>query len=390
MPTVRAQRTVDLVLAQSKVIHMAEAIALLEKSAAPLVTITAQSAKLSVDNPTFYHREQEIMPRKVTITAAAAYNADIVVSDSEGNYFLANDCLFIPRTKEIALITAESAGTLTCSATRGEGGTTAAAVVAGDEAYILPSAFEEDGTAPNARMALEVLKTFYTQIMRDVCQVTKTAAATKMYHGNDRLWQQKIKLIEHKIKLEMLALFGGTGSSVDDDSDGSYIRHSVGATGHVNTNKVVMSGNFTRPEFHKIMRQVQKYHYGDHAIFASSLALDIMNGWGYGNYQVSAEEKMFGLDFQRFRTPGGIAHATMHRLLEGDVLGGWALIVPMPIKSFMKMRPLIHAGENRDTRLMTNIKTDDDPDYYKDQIKTELGFEFWEEKKWALVTGITG
>lgn len=369
---------------------MAEAIALLEKSAAPLVTITAKTAKLSVDNPTFYHREQEIMPRKVTITAAAAYNADIVVSDAEGNYFLANDCLFIPRTKEIALITAESGGTLTCSATRGEGGTTAAAVVAGDEAYILPSAFEEDGTAPLARMALETLKTFYTQIMRDVCKVTKTAAATKMYHGNDRLWQQKIKMIEHKIKLEMLALFGGTGSSVDDDSDGAYIRHSVGATGHVQTNKIVMSGNFTRPEFHKIMRQVQKYHYGDHMVFGSPLALDIMNGWGYGNYQVGADEEMFGLNFQRFRTPGGIAHAIMHRLFDGDVLGGWMLIVPMPVKSFMKMRPLIHAGENRDTRLMTNIEKDNDPDYYKDQIKTELGFEFWEEKKWGLITGITG
>jgi hypothetical protein len=226
--------------------------------------------------------------------------------------------------------------------------------------------------------------------MRDTCSVTKTAAATKMYHGNDRLWQQKIKMIEHKIKLEMLAMFGGTGSSVDDDSDGAYIRHSVGACGHVLTNKVLMSGNFTRPEFHKIMRQVQKYHYGDHAVFASPLAVDIMNGWGYGNYQVSAEEKMYGLDFQKFRTPGGIAHVTTHRLLDGNELGGWMLIVPMPIKNFMKMRPLVHAGENRDTRLMTNIKTDDDPDYYKDQIKSEIGFEFWEEKKWALITGITG
>lgn len=390
MPTTRALRTVDLVLAQSKVIHMAEAIALLEPSAGPLVTITAKTAKLSVDNPTFYHREQELMPRKVTITAAAAYNADIVVSDAEGNYFVARDCLFIPRTKEIVLVTAESAGTLTCSATRGEGGTTAAAVVAGDEAYILPGSFLENATAPASRMALEVLKTFYTQIMRDTCTITKTAAATKMYHGNDRLWQQKIKLIEHKIKLEMLALFGGTGSSVDDASDGVYARFSVGATGHVNTNKVVMSGNFTRPEFHKVMRQVQKYHYGDHMVFASPLVLDIMNGWGYGNYQVAADEKMFGLDFQRFRTPGGIAHATMHRLLDGGVLGGWMLIAPMPLKSFMKMRPLVHAGENRDTRLMTNIKTDDDPDYFKDQIKSEIGFEFWEEKKWGLITGITG
>ena len=207
MPTVRTQRTVDSVLSQSKVIHMDKAITLLEPSAAPLVTMLTKAAKKSVDNPTFYHREQELVPRRVVFTEDdAADQTDPKVSSTHGGYFVAQDCLFVPRTKEIMLITGESSGTLT--ALRGQGGTTAKAIVAGDEGIIIPSSFEEDATAPTARMALEVLKTFYTQIMRDTCQVTKSATATKMYHGNDRLWQQKCKMIEHKIKMEMLALFG--------------------------------------------------------------------------------------------------------------------------------------------------------------------------------------
>lgn len=394
MPTVRTQRTVDSVLSQSKVLHMDKPMRILEPAAGPLVTMTMKAARKPVDNPTFYHRETELIPRRVVFTAdIATVGTTATVSSTHGGYLCNQDCLFVPRTKEIILVTNTDTdangtpGDLTI--VKGQGGTTDIAVVNGDEAYIMPSAFDEDATAPTARMALEVLKTFYTQIFRDTTQVTKTMTATKTYHGNDRVFQQKVKMIEHKIKMEMLLLFGGTGASTDADSDLSYIRHSVGLAGWI-TNVININGAFTRPELWAALRDLSEYHYGDWLLVVSPLVASVINGWAIGALEISPESKTYGVDLQRLITPHGTVHLLQERLLRGAHLSGWSYLLPMPIENYIKYRPLIGNGENRDTRLMTNIKTDDDPDYYKDQIKTEAGFEFYEAAKMARFSGITG
>ena len=161
-------------------------------------------------------------------------------------------------------------------------------------------------------------------------------------------------------------------------------------TGWITSHVVNVGAAFSRGTFHEILRDAGEYHYGDWLLLASPLINSIINGWGYGAIEISPESKSYGLNLQRLITPHGTVHLVQERLLRGEQLSGWAFLLPMPIENFIKYRPLIGNGENRDTRLMTNIKTDDDPDYYKDQIKTEAGFEFYEEKKMALITGVTG
>jgi len=393
----QVRRSVDEVLAQSKILHMDEAIRLLLPEAAPVTTMTMKASKKPVNNPTFYHREREAFPRWVTILngeTAAATTPD--VSDAHGEYFNLSTSigtwgvqLFIPRTGEIMLVMIESAGALT-SVRRGVGGTTAAALLAGDDAFIMGPASREDGVAPEANMVLEVLKTFYTMIMKKSTLVTKSAVATAMYHGNDRLFEQRVAGIEHKLEMELQLLLGGTGASTDHDTASVYYRHSAGLNGTITSHVVDVDGILTEPVFWSLLEDCSEYHYADWLLAASPRVLGAINGWGINKVQLSPKSKEYGVDLQMIITPHGNVHLAKENILRGDHLSGYAFLIPMPIENFIKYRPLSANGENRDTRLKLDIKKDDDPDYYKDEWHTEFGFEIYEESKFGQLIGVTG
>jgi hypothetical protein len=381
------QRTVNTVLAGSKVISMRPLIDLLEPDAAPLTTILLKTATDNVDNSTYYHREQELRPRFVT--AQNAYTTSLTLNTTDATYVQAGDVLYNTRTKSLERVT--SVATPTATVVQGVGGSTSATGAVGDELYIVGSSFLEDATAPNAIMTTEVLKTFYTQIFKDTCRVTKTAVATRMYHGNDRLFQQKMKMIEHKIKMELSCLFGGTGAVGTVSGSTTVLpSYTAGLIGWITTNQIDVGGAFTRPILWDAVRRIAEYHMGDYLLLASPMTISVISGWGMDNIQISPNAKEWGLSLNRIITPFGNVDIANERLLKGNVLSGYAFLLPLPISNFIKYRPLVGNGEDRDTKLLTNIKTDDDPDYYKDEIKTEAGFEFFEEKKMAILTGITG
>ena len=399
---VTSKRTVDSVLSGSKVIAMEKFISLLEPEAAPLTTMLMKTGRKTVSNPTFYHREQELRPRIVTcVYAYAADAATVYVSGSAGTYSIGVDATYVnpkdtiynTRTKELMLVTAvaTTTGALTVSPDRA--GTSNAAGIAGDELYIIGSTFNEDSTAPAVIMTTEVLKTFYTQIFKDACSVTKSATATEMYHGNDRLWQQKIKMIEHKIKLELSLLLGGPGATPANQTvtgEIGYTRYTVSLLGWITSNKVIVGGNLTASQLWSAARKCGEYHYGDFLLLCSPMIAGAISSWGIPHMELSPLSKEYGMDINLVRSPHGNIHIVQERLLRGDVLSGYGFMLPMPVQDFIKYRPLVGNGENRDTRLLTNIKTDDDPDYYKDEVKTEAGWEFYEEKKMCLITGVTG
>jgi len=365
--------------------------------AGPLVTMLMKAGKLSVDQTTFYHRELEDFPRWVTILnaeTAAATTPD--VSDAEGEYFSvptsANSKwavqLFIPRTGEIMSITAESAGALT--AIRGVGGTSAAALLANDVGYIMGMVNREDATAPEPNMVKEALKTWYTQPFRNTTELTWAASTVKMYHGNDRSFQQKAAGIKHKVDLELQLLLGGTGASTDHDSASVYYRYSAGMNGVITSHVIEVPGVFSEPILWGAMEDVSEHHFGDWLFLGGPRSLTAINSWPLTKMETSPLAKEYGVNLKRITTPHGDLHIARENLLRGTELGGWAFLIPMPVEDFIKYRPLVGNGQNHDTKLYPDVKKDDQPTVHKDAWYTEAGFQIHEESKFAQFTGITG
>lgn len=395
MPTMLNTRNVDTVLSQSKVINMENKIWQLMPDAAPVITMLMKAGKQSVDNPTFYHRELEEFPRWVTFTEAdAADQTDPKVSDAEGEYFSvptsANSKwgvqLFVPRTGEIMLVTAESAGTLTV--VRGVGGTTAAAILANDAGYILGMVNREDATAPEPNMVKEVLKTWYTQPFRNSTEVTWAATATKMYHGNDRVFQQKVAGIKHKVDMELQLLLGGTGASTDHDSASVRYRYSAGLNGIITSHNVEVPGIFSEPILWGAMEDASEHHHGDWLFLGGPPSLSAINSWPLAKMQISPLAEKYGVNLKMIVTPHGDLHIARESLLRGNELGGWAFLIPMPVEDFIKYRPLVGNGENFDTKIKLDIKKDDNPTVHKDEWYTEMGLQVHEESKFVKFTNI--
>jgi hypothetical protein len=365
--------------------------------AAPLTTMLMKAGKVTVDQTTFYHRELEDFPRWVTILNAETATATTPdVSDAEGEYFSvptsANSKwgveLFVPRTGEIMLITAESAGALT--AIRGVGGTSGQALLAGDTGYIMGMVNREDATAPEPNMVKEVLKTWYTQPFRNSTELTWAAATVKMYHGNDRTFQQKMAGIKHKVDLELQLLLGGTGASTDHDSASVYYRYSAGLNGVITSHPVEVPGIFSEPILWSAMEDASEHHYGDWLLYGGPRALSAINSWPLAKMQTSPLAKNYGVNLKMITTPHGDLHIARGNLLRGTELGGWAFLIPMPVEDYIWYRPLVGNGKNHDTKIYLDIKKDDQPTIHKDAWYTEAGFQIHEESKFVHFTGIQG
>ena len=131
---VSGTRATDSILAQGLVPDRAINVAQLEPNSAPLIQITTKTKgrKRRAINTTFEWFEDEPFPYWDAINYGSGYNssATSVVVDN-GGYFGSSNLVLIPRTGEIVRVTAVSTNTLTI--TRAAGGSTAAAIVDGDD-----------------------------------------------------------------------------------------------------------------------------------------------------------------------------------------------------------------------------------------------------------------
>lgn len=400
MPTAVKRRTVETILADSIKLAMDEAVRLILPEAAPMISMLMKASKKTVSNPTFNHMEEEPFPRSFTFSAAVAYNATTAtVSTAVGAYFAvatsaAGDgggvVVLVPRTSELLLITAEDdSGSLTL-ATRGRGGTTATAILAGDEGIILGTANREDSVAPEPISLKKVKKTFYVQLMRDAFEITHTATGTEQYHGNDRTYQQRVKLIKHKMDWEYALLLNGSGENYDIDSDAvGNMRFATGALGVI-PNVIDCGNNLTRPMLWRALRQNGKYHFGNWLCAGSELFMEIVNGWAYDAIRPASPDltKTYGVDLDALRTPNGVLNLAKEKILQGTVLEKYAFIFPMPIENHIRFRPFVGGGENKDTKLYTNIKKEDNPQVYKDEYLTQAGFQWHEVSKMLILKNV--
>ena len=260
--------------------------------------------------------------------------------------------------------------------------------------YVMGTAYGEGSTLMEANWSDQPYSTGYglTQIFRTEFGMSNTARATSLRYEQDewaRLWRDK--LIEHKWEIEQTALFGSQKTV-------SSVNYTQGAVDYVlsNSNLFTWDAAKNQDDFLNDISQLVDPRYNNskrmmffcntevynwlHKIGAAAgylganltIADSSTTGSGW-DFAVKGGKKAFGVDFSTIFTPYG--DINMSRCIALDNSGVKILGCNM---DYVKWRPLVGNGVNRDTSIYVGVQTLENTgtDKRVDMILTEGGFEW--------------
>tara|TARA_Y100000310_G_scaffold344275_1_gene456148 strand:- start:1372 stop:2865 length:1494 start_codon:yes stop_codon:yes gene_type:complete len=236
-----------------------------------------------------------------------------------------------------------------------------------------------------------------TQIWKTAMVMTNTARATALkYEGNEwaRIWKEK--LIEHKWDIEQDLLFG---SQYEDSTNGinytqgaiDYCLNNGNIFGLTHASKTVDSflddmGSYMDPRYNNSKASI---------FFCDTYTWNWMHKLGSGSYlhnnlslgksgadegqmyqsdlMIAGKKKMLGLDTTVINTIYGDINLVRNIHLDGSNVKILACGM-----NYMKYRPLVGNGLNRDTAVYVGVQTLENSgvDRRVDLIQTEAGMEF--------------
>ena len=263
--------------------------------------------------------------------------------------------------------------------------------------YIVGTSYEEGSGLLNKTWSDNPYSTGHgvTQIFRTEFGMTNTMRATVLkYEGNEwaRVWRDK--LIEHKWEIEQAALFSSKGSwDANIDGTGNEKYYSTqGAVDYVLNNGNIFGlthDTKTQDEFLDDMSQFldPRYNNSNATLFFCDTStynwLHKMGGYFRNNIELSpnynadfaitGRRKMLGLDITTISTVYGDMNVVRNIHLDGSGIK----ILACNMK-YVKWRPLVGNGVNRDTSVYVGVQTLENTgiDKRMDMILTEGGFEW--------------
>jgi len=277
---------------------------------------------------------------------------------------------------------------------------TGAAALAPFQVHTIGSSYEEGSSLLGQTWKDEPYSTSYgqTQIFRDEFGMTNTSRATVLkFEPNEwaRVW--KDKLVEHKWNMEMAGLFGVQGSATVDSNTHYYtqgaadfclragnifpLTHSSKSTDDF----LEDMSKFLDPRYNNANATVffcdtatynwlLKLGSGDH----SALLANVVSGPSAANnfrydFAVAGKKSLFGVDLTQISTPYGDINVARNIALDSSVVKILAINM-----NYVKYRPLVGNGINRDTAIYVGVQTLENSGVDKrvDMILTEAGFEF--------------
>jgi hypothetical protein len=255
--------------------------------------------------------------------------------------------------------------------------------------YVVGSGFEEGSGYPETWKDQPYSNGYgQTQIWKTSMAMTNTARATSLkYDANEwaRVWKEK--LIEHKWDIEQSLLFGTQASSGD-------VNYTQGAVDYVLQNGNIFSGfsttSYTADSFLDDLSAWMdpRYNPSQANVFFCDTAtwnwLHKLGGYFKNNMEISTnfradmaltgKKKVFGVDMSTINTPYGDMNVVRNIHLDGSEIS----ILGINMK-YVKYRPLVGNGVNRDTSVYVGVQTLENSgiDRRVDLILTEAGMQ-WE------------
>jgi hypothetical protein len=378
MATVTGAQTTTTILSNQLAIDIGKTISLLEPDAQVLTVLSRDAESRDTVATKFRWLEDESKARFDTTSAANATTTSLEVAVVHGTYFQQWDQVLNTRTGEQYRIDSVAGNTLTV--TRGIG-STATAILEGDELYIIGTAQPENDTSKVARSKTPSLLENNTQIFRTPWEISGTAENVG-YMVNPREWDrlERNAALEHAKDIELALLFGRKSATTPGSAED---RTTGGVLSFITSNQTDAGGTLSEAEFNAFMLQVMRYNSRKEALaLCSGVGLSALNKFPASKQITKNEESSYGMNVTQYTSPFGTLKVVYHKLMEGAKYGGYIIVVDMEEVAY---RPLT----NRDTKIRPNIQPNDQ-DGRKDELLTECGLEFGQQRKHGLISGITG
>lgn len=366
------------------VVDMSNEISLLKPRVYPLTVLTKKLGKKSTHNYRFDWLEDDIMARWVQADGSGSPIADsatdISLHSDEGSLVAVNDLLKVVATGEVMRVTEISTDTVTVE--RGYGETSAAQIPDDAKILVVGNAMMQGSGASAEKYNNTSTVYNYTQIFKTPYSITGTLDAMKLYGGKELARLRKKKGIEHGQSIEYALLFGerklDTSGSQPRTTTGGVLRFLSGTDNvdTLDTSSVTDEGE-QKAALDAWVEKIFTYGSDRKVWLCSPSVITFVNKFAEGKLELiqSDNDKTFGLDITRYRTPHGTLNIVHHPLLvEG--YAGYSIALDMEELAY---RPL----KGRDTKLKTNIQNNDE-DGKREMYITEAGLELRQPKKHGI------
>lgn len=373
----------DTINASQRIVDMDPKVEELEPNAAPLVLLLKKLRNRTANAPKVEWMEIDPMPRFDTASANALSSATTFGVNNIG-YFRVGDVARMLVTGEAVEITATAANTLpagTLTITRAIGGTIAGAITSGDEVFIYSNVNAEGASLRQIKTVKLVNASNYTQIIRTPLGVTGTEAATKLYGGPDLNRLRGAAGVEHMRQWEQVAFFGA--KKEDLGTTGSPKRFAGGLKEFITTNITNVGGALSEATLQTFLRSGFRYGSDRKILFASPLVVAALEGYMRTNIKVNneANNATYGVAMKEYVSGQGVVDIVMHRSWnDSTTLRGYAFLVDIDAITYSPLR---------DTKLLEGRQAND-ADKIEEEYLTEATFQVFQERRHALMTGITG
>jgi hypothetical protein len=386
----------NYILANQRVVDMADKIYLLEPNAAPLYVLVSKLNKRVAINTKVEWIEDVLNPSWTTLAyalSAVTYGPSACTADvTDATIFNRWDVVKIPSTGEVMVVMSASASTGVLNVIRDYGNITAASAASGADVVIIGSAFSEGSSGSDlVTMSTRTANKYnFLQIFRKSVQLTKTLANSELYGGADRPYQRKKKGIELMRDLERSFLYGTRqeDATATHDAGNTNRRTTAGIDYYITTNSTGAGGALTESEFEGFLRSVFRYGSSSRYLFCAPLILSVVSLWAQGKLQTFPKDKTYGIAISQYLSPHGTVNLVKELMLEnaGGVAstsnyGGYAYAIELEDVVYRYL-------QNRDVTMETDIQNPGD-DFFKDQYICEVGMEFHHEEKHGKLTGVS-
>jgi hypothetical protein len=400
MAQIIGNRTTSQAITETRLIRQVGAeIAMLEPNEAPLITFMNRLKKRrAVKSPRWEWFEDDYSARWTQVGTSTIGNSTSSTSITvvDGTIFVPGDLFVVPNAvsssaaPEICRVTAVVGNLLTV--VRDIGGVGAVTMNASAALRLLGNAYEEGGAIPTAKTTAPSAKITYTEIMRDVIDLSNTNIAAQQYGTpNERQRLHTKKLKEHKIKMNASFLFGTATESLSGGPTSKPIRTTMGLNSVIATNVTDAAGTLTQTTFETFSRSAFRYGKKEKLLLCAPKIKSAINEWAKGFLMVKPGEKKFGVDVTQVQTAHGIWLVANDWMLEDGVsgqngFGGIAYSIDMDM---LEIIYLSNNGMNRDTHIRENVIVDG-RDAMVDEVLSEIGLVVMQEKYHAKLFNVTG
>ena len=181
---------------------------------------------------------------------------------------------------------------------------------------------------------------------------------------------------------------GATGLTIDGATYAPYSFKSASTLDTDDQKRIITNtaGTFTVDKWNMWAERVSRYRTNktnEKLVLMGSGAMLAMHKMFRNNtsFQVSYNDKAYGLEFHQLKTPSGIFNLVTHPLFNEDVNLRYSALIT-DIWS-LKTRPMV----GRDTKLLPNRQNPGD-DFRKDEYLTEMGFELWAPEQHMFIKNL--